>query len=675
MSEQSSDDSSDSSFATIDDDQKYPPTSSSGLLSKYIIHLDVDYFYCQCEEILNPSLSSLPVAIGQKHIIVTCNYVARGMGVQKLQKKVDALLSCPTLTIIDGSDLEHYRDASRMIYTAFRNSLKNLHVGNTTKKGGMDEYFADLTASVLQVEEEQKNDRIGRDRSPSCNGHRCPPSAISEDVWIYGDDRDTKVVIREDQSGAMSTSVWKTDDGDAREWGCEKERNLCIRKLHIAARMAKKIQDEIKSSTNFSTTVGVSVSPMLAKIAADLKKPASCNVLFPWRSLSIIDCMPLRRIPDMGSKTLHSIMPALKQYNAVKDSEFWTCRDFLNVPRHAIQSCLEKDKDGRLYNLLINRCRGIDPLPIVDDEGGLNKTVSVENSFIRGSLTSMKEIKENIEILFVRIVRLIDKRKQCSPSPHEAYPKTIRVTARIVDKTIESGRRRPFRTLSKQVAFHNGKVFMEMNEISERIDILKRCAMPLLQILSDLRIDLNVTRLNLAAVSFADIKLVNKGAGNHPKGQKDVFSYFQSGPTISENFADESRNRDSKEDMNINSNFKNKESSNRHCVQHDMAKDPGKQHVVKNKNITPMKRQQNVTPTHANKKTKTKTCMPDIKQNQVACWDNQSGRKLSAGIDPTVFAALPTDLANEVLINQSFHQRITWKKKETGGIQQYFIKK
>lgn len=165
--------------------------------SRYIIHLDVDCFYCQCEEIANPSLATRPVAIGQKHIIVTSNYVAREMGVKKLQSRDDAMRACPSLLIIEGSDIEPYRDASRSIYDAFRSAVKDLHSENSTRKGGMDEYFADITSAV---EEEWEKDEI--DRRYLCT--------TQNDIWVYGDDADSCVVqITEDQSGATATSAWK----------------------------------------------------------------------------------------------------------------------------------------------------------------------------------------------------------------------------------------------------------------------------------------------------------------------------------------------------------------------------------------------------------------------------------------------------------------------------------
>ena len=81
-----------------------PPTS------RIVMHLDVDAFYCQCEELRDGSLKTKPFAVGQKHIIVTCNYVARSVGVTKLMLRTTAKKVCPDLIIIEGSDLHRIGD-------------------------------------------------------------------------------------------------------------------------------------------------------------------------------------------------------------------------------------------------------------------------------------------------------------------------------------------------------------------------------------------------------------------------------------------------------------------------------------------------------------------------------------------------------------------------------------
>jgi DNA polymerase iota len=289
---------------------------------RIVVHMDVDYFYCQCEEIEGQDRNR-PIAIGQKHIIVTCNYVARHQGVKKLQLKTEAIRACPTLLILDGSDLERYRRHSRSIYTCFRDHVKLLaHEYGVDKellairKGGMDEVYCDMTALVEAA------------------SYRKLP--IPTNAFIYGESS-APVVITEDQSGAQSilhhTSVRSSLD-DA-----EMAHNL-----HVAAACAERIRSSLHSTTGFTTCMGVSVSPMLAKIASDLKKPDSLSILYPWRSPQLISSMPLRKIPQLGSKTLQALKPCLERYHN-RQAEFWTCSDLLRVPRHEVLACLQTRND------------------------------------------------------------------------------------------------------------------------------------------------------------------------------------------------------------------------------------------------------------------------------------------------------------------------------------------
>lgn len=54
----------------------------------------------------------LSSGIQQKYIIVTCNYVAREMGVTKLMSVAAAKKKCPQLLLVKGEDLTHYREMS-----------------------------------------------------------------------------------------------------------------------------------------------------------------------------------------------------------------------------------------------------------------------------------------------------------------------------------------------------------------------------------------------------------------------------------------------------------------------------------------------------------------------------------------------------------------------------------
>ena len=86
-----------------------------------------------------PTLRSLPLAVQQKQIIVTCNYEARRRGLHKLQLISEAKKICPDVVIVLGEDLTRFRDASKALF----NCLKDCVWSKRVEKLGFDEvgYF------------------------------------------------------------------------------------------------------------------------------------------------------------------------------------------------------------------------------------------------------------------------------------------------------------------------------------------------------------------------------------------------------------------------------------------------------------------------------------------------------------------------------------------------------
>lgn len=298
---------------SVDDDseESEEEEDTPGLWDRTVVHVDVDCFYCQCEEVDGPpEYKERPIAIGQKHIIVTSNYVARRYGVKKLQARDAAYVACPNLLILEGSDLEHYRKHSRRIYLAFRDGFRRLakevNVDVQIKKGGMDENFADITELVMKSK---------KMRQPS-------------NTFVYGEDLSLTSAIVEDQSGAevivkhQSGNVPSSHNVHVNHY---QSRQGCQERLETAANLCELVRQEIKETTGFTVTIGVSVSRMLAKLASDLKKPNSLNVLYPWRSGSVILPMPLRKIPELGHSTLRLLKTSLEQHHGT-EPKFWTCR-------------------------------------------------------------------------------------------------------------------------------------------------------------------------------------------------------------------------------------------------------------------------------------------------------------------------------------------------------------
>lgn len=111
--------------------------------SRTIIHIDIDCFYAQVEMIRRPELRHVPLGIQQKHIVVTCNYIARERGVKKLVFVSDAKKKCPELVLVNGEDLTVYREFSGKVHSLLTRKFTPL-----VERLGMDENFLDVTELV-----------------------------------------------------------------------------------------------------------------------------------------------------------------------------------------------------------------------------------------------------------------------------------------------------------------------------------------------------------------------------------------------------------------------------------------------------------------------------------------------------------------------------------------------
>lgn len=90
---------------------------------RVIIHFDYDAFYASVVENEDPALKSVPLAIQQKQIVVTCNYEARRRGLYKLQLITEAKKVCPEAVIILGEDLTRFRNASKDLHNFLREQI------------------------------------------------------------------------------------------------------------------------------------------------------------------------------------------------------------------------------------------------------------------------------------------------------------------------------------------------------------------------------------------------------------------------------------------------------------------------------------------------------------------------------------------------------------------------
>jgi DNA polymerase-4 len=112
-----------------------------------IIHCDCDCFYAAIEMRDDPTLRSVPLAVGgrpeQRGVVATCNYEARRYGVHSAMAMAQALKRCPGLVIVPPA-MEKYRLASKQIFAIYR------EYADVVEPLSLDEAYLDVTDAAQQ---------------------------------------------------------------------------------------------------------------------------------------------------------------------------------------------------------------------------------------------------------------------------------------------------------------------------------------------------------------------------------------------------------------------------------------------------------------------------------------------------------------------------------------------
>jgi len=109
-----------------------------------ILHIDLNAFFYQCEENINPELAKHNVAIGGDHkrgVLSTCNYRARKVGIHSGMPSVTAKRICPDLMILKGN-YKLYSEVSHRFMAFLRNKYPIL------EQVSVDECYIDITKYV-----------------------------------------------------------------------------------------------------------------------------------------------------------------------------------------------------------------------------------------------------------------------------------------------------------------------------------------------------------------------------------------------------------------------------------------------------------------------------------------------------------------------------------------------
>lgn len=323
-----------------------------GCHTRCIIHIDFDCFYAQVEMIRDPSLRDKPIAVYQKYILVTSNYMARGLGVKKMSSKADGLKVCPQLVLINGEDLAPYREYSAKTFELLKD------FSPLVERLGLDENFVDVTTEV--------NEMLSAKSHDSVNGH------------CYG--------FKEEDVGTealFSAGV---------ECFCDCG---CISRLAAASAIASNIRSALYAKLGLTSSAGIAHNKVLAKLIGKTHKPNQQTTIFPSHAVEFLSVKKVREIPGIGSRYA-------KLLN--------------EMGIETVEQLNNKSKDSlvgqfgcKLGTFMSNIRLGIDNTEVVPSDN-MCKTVSEEESF--RELTDYGEVKRQMQILLRKVLARIYRGKR-----------------------------------------------------------------------------------------------------------------------------------------------------------------------------------------------------------------------------------------------------------------------
>nr|POE83335.1 dna polymerase iota [Quercus suber] len=507
---------------------------------RIIIHFDYDCFYAAVFEASNPALKSLPFAVQQKQIIVTCNYEARRRGLYKLQLVTEAKKTCPDVIIQLGEDLTRFRNASKELY----HFIKGFSWCGKVERLGFDEVWVDVTDMVEYNVE-------------TINRHNLKESFFH---LLRGDPTEGFVF---DASGLAGHTY-----PDAYRYDSDVEVDQLTLRLRLGSHLAIYIRHQMEEHKGYTATVGIATSKLISKLVGNLNKPKGQTTMMPpldgstGNVQAFMDSHEIGKIPGVGFKLAQKIREFILQRPAAFNMTLVYGGTLEKVTVSDVRNHVELDSE-RLEKLLGGQgsphgigykiwclLHGVDDSE-VSQAKAVPSQISIEDSYIR--LDTMPELLKEFEMLSrsllkrMRLDLLTDEENFEESEDHDpeataskvplpkkwlAHPKTLRLSTRPRQPLQADGTRvRSFKRIS-----HSSSLPSFVFSLQESVDILaerlvRETLVTMFKRLHPEKSGWNLSLVNLAVTNMAETAGESKSASGRDIGimfkrQDDILKDF-----------------------------------------------------------------------------------------------------------------------------------------------------
>lgn len=366
--------------------------------------VDMDCFYVQVEQRLNPALKNKPCVVVQYKTfkgggIIAVSYEARAFGITKTMWANDAKKLCADLQLArvresrGKADLTKYREASVEVIEVMSRFA-------VVERASIDEAFIDLTTAVQERLKKMAGCPVSAAALSSTYVQGYPCSS-QEDGW-----KGEKSAASKEELRQRGVEQWL----DSLPFGDPTSPEL---QLAVGAVIVEEMRTAVEAETGFQCSAGIAHNKMLSKLACGINKP-NRQTLVPMGSVpQLFSQLPISKIRHLGGKLGVSIGEVLGVEHVGQLTQF-------------SESLLQGHFGDKTGSWLYDLCRGIDHDQIKPRQ--LPKSIGCSKNFPGKTALSTRE---QVQYWLMQLAQELEERLKKDREHNNRVAKLLTVSIRV----------------------------------------------------------------------------------------------------------------------------------------------------------------------------------------------------------------------------------------------------